>query len=124
MPTLSSSKFHTEAYDFSTANSYVAGTDVAIYTVPSRFSAIVQHLTVSNNDTSNRNYTIKWYHQDDNETHVILNNHAVAGGTMEDVFTKDKPMYLHSGDIIYVSAATVDTLVTLICVEEYYDPNR
>lgn len=118
MPVLGNSKFFTESTSLTTTS------QTAVYTVPSNFSSHVEHLLVSNNDTSTRNYTLQWYHADDDTTHTILSGHALAGGTFDSVFTVDKPFYLHAGDIVYVTATTANTITVTVSAEEFYDPNR
>jgi len=118
MPTLGSSKFFTESVSLANTS------DTDIYIVPKNFSSHVEHFLVSNNDTSTRSYTLKWYHADDATTHTILSGHALSGSTFDSVFTVDKPLYLHAGDKIIVAAATANTLTVTVSAEEFYDPNR
>lgn len=118
MPVLGNSKFFTESKDLTTT------ADTIIYTVPNNFSSHIEHLLISNNDSSTRNYTLKWYHADDTTTHTILSNHSLAGGTFDSVFTVDKPLYLHAGDKVIVAANTANTITATVSTEEFYDPNR
>ena len=118
MPVVGNSKFFTEAVALTTTS------DTDIYVVPNNFSSHVEHFFISNNNTSNIDYTLKFYHADDNTTHTLLNNHAVAGKGMESVFTVDKPIYLHAGDKLIVAAGTANQLVVTVSVEEFFDPNR
>jgi hypothetical protein len=118
MPVLGNSKFFTESKSLTTT------ADTDIYVVPNNFSSHIEHLLVSNSDTSTRNYTLKWYHADDATTHTILSGHALSGGTFDSVFTVDKPLYLHAGDKVIVAATTANTLIVTVSVEEFYDPNR
>lgn len=118
MPVLGNSKFFTESKALTTT------ADTIIYTVPNNFSSHIEHLLISNNDSSTRNYTLKWYHADDTTTHTILSNHALSGGTFDSVFTVDKPLYLHAGDKVIVAAGTANTITATVSAEEFYDPNR
>jgi len=118
MPVLGNSKFFTESVDLTTTS------DTDIYVVPNNFSSHVAHFLISNNDSSTRNYTLKWYHADDATTHTILSGHSLSGGTFDSVFTVDKPLYLHAGDKLIVAANTANTLIVTISTEEFYDPNR
>ncbi len=118
MPVTGPSKFFTEAVSLTTTS------DTDIYEVPSNFSSHVEHFFISNNNSSNINYTLKFYHKDDNTTHTLLDTHAVTGKGMESVFTVDKPLFLHAGDKLIVAAGTANELVATISVEEFYDPNR
>ena len=98
MPVLGNSKFFTESKDLTTT------ADTIIYTVPNNFSSHIEHLLISNNDSSTRNYTLKWYHADDTTTHTILS--------------------LHAGDKVIVAANTANTITATVSTEEFYDPNR
>jgi len=116
--TTAGSKFFTESKSLTTTS------ETTIYTVPDNYSSIVRLLMISNTDSAGRNVTIRWYHADDAETHVLLGNHAISGNNYEAILDADRPLYLHAGDIFYVTAATANTLETTISVEEYYDPHR
>jgi len=118
MPIVGNSKFFTESVALTTTS------DTDVYVVPANFSSHVEHLFVSNNDSSTRNYTLKFYHADDTTTHVLLDNHALGGKAFESVFTVDKPIYLHAGDKLIVAAGTSNTLTVTVSAEEFYDPNR
>jgi len=116
--TNTASKFFTESVDLTSTS------QTTIYTVPNNHSAVVKALIIANTDTSNRNIDLKWYHADDASTHSILEGHQITGSNFEAVLNDNVPLYLHAGDILYVTAATANTIVTTISVEEYYDPNR
>ena len=116
--TNAASKFFTESVDLTSTD------QTTIYTVPNKHSAIVKALIIANTDSSNRNIDLKWYHADHATTHSILEGYQITGSNFEAVLNDNIPLYLHAGDILYVTAATADTIVTTISVEEYYDPNR
>ena len=119
MPILASgSKFVTHA------TALTGTTDTDCYVVPANFSSHVEHLLITNSDTSNRNYTLKYYEADTTTTHTLFSSHAVTGKGSESVFTVDKPLYIHAGDKLIVAAGTANTLTVVIAAEEFYDPNR
>ena len=119
MPVLASgSKFVTHA------TALTGTTDTDCYVVPNNFSSHVEHLLITNSDSSNRNYTLKYYEADTTTTHTLFTSHAVSGKGSESVFTVDKPLYIHAGDKLIVAAGTADTLTEVIAAEEFYDPNR
>ena len=119
MPILNTgSKFVTHATSLTTTS------DTDCYVVPSNFSSHVEHLMITNSDSSNRNYTLKYHEADTATTHTLFSGHAVAGKGSESVFTIDKPLYIHSGDKIIVAAGTANTLTVVVAAEEFYDPNR
>ena len=119
MPVLASgSKFVTHA------TVLTGTTDTDCYVVPNNYSSHVEHLLITNSDSSNRNYTLKYYEADTTTTHTLFSTHAVTGKGSESVFTVDKPLYIHAGDKLIVAAGTADTLTVVIAAEEFYDPNR
>lgn len=118
MPVTGNSKYHTHSVSLTTTS------DTDIYVVPDNFSAHVEHFFISNNNSGGVDYTLKFYHKDDNTTHTILNNHSVDGKSFESVFTVDKPLFLHAGDKLIVAAGTANKLVVTTSAEEHFDPNR
>ena len=118
MPVLNSgSKFVTHATALTTTS------DTDCYVVPANFSSHVEHLLIGNNDSKNKNYTLKYYQFADATTHTIFTNHQISGKSSESVFTIDKPLFLHAGDKIIVAAETADTLTVIVAAEEFFDPN-
>lgn len=119
MPVLASgSKFVTHATSLTTTS------DTDCYVVPSNFSSHVEHLMIGNNNSSNKDYTLKYYEADTTTTHTLFSSHPVTGKGSESVFTVDKPLYLHEGDKIIISAETANTLTVVVAAEEFFDPNR
>jgi len=118
MPVLGPSKFHTHSNNLTTTN------DTDVYVVPANYSSHVEHFFISNNTSGGVSYTLKFYHKDDNTTHTLLNNHSVAGKSIESIFTIDKPFYMHTGDKLIVAAGSANDLVVSVSAEEFYDPNR
>lgn len=119
MPILNNgSKFVTHA----TALTGTSDTDV--YVVPANFSSHVEHLMITNSDSSNRNYTLKYYEVATTTTHTLFNSHAVTGKGSESIFTVDKPLYIHAGDKLIVAAGTANTLTVVVAAEEFYEPHR
>ena len=112
------SKFVTQATSLTTTS------DTECYVVPSHFSSHIEHLMIANNDSSNRNYTLKFYEADTTTTHTLFTSHAVVGKGSESVFTIDKPLYIHEGDKIIVTAGTANVLTVVVAAEEFYDPAR
>ena len=118
MPKISEgSKFVTHATALTTTS------DTDCYVVPNNFSSHVEHLMIGNNNSSNKNYTLKYYEAATTTTHTLFTIHAVTGKGSESVFTIDKPLYLHAGDKIIVAADTADTLTVVVAAEEFFDPN-
>ena len=64
------------------------------------------------------------FHADDNTEYTLLTTHNISGGSYESIFTVDRPLYLHAGDIIKCTAGTADKLVVTTSAEEFYDSAR
>jgi len=119
MPILSSgSKFRTEVVSLGTTNK------TTVYTVPTNFSSHLENLFVSNNHTGNVTLSLHFFHADDNTEYDLLTAHNIAGGSYESIFTVERPLYLHSGDIIKCTADTASKIVVTTSCEEFFDPNR
>ena len=119
MPALGTgSKFRTEVVALSSTNK------TTIYTVPANFSSHLENLFVSNNHTGNITLSLFLFHADDNTEYTLLTAHNISGGSYESIFTVDRPLYLHAGDIIKCTAGTADKLVVTTSAEEFYDSAR
>ena len=119
MPILNGgSKFVTHATALTTTS------DTDVYVVPNNFSSHVEHLLLTNSDSSNRTYTLKYYEADTTTTHTLFSAHAVTGKSSESIFTVDKPLYIHEGDKLIVAAGTANTITVVVAAEEFFDPTR
>ena len=119
MPVLNGgSKFVTHATALTTTS------DTDVYVVPNNFSSHIEHLLLTNSDSSNRTYTLKYYEADTASTHTLFSAHAVSGKGSESVFTIDKPLYIHEGDKLIVAAGTANTITVVVAAEEFFDPTR
>ena len=113
-----SAKFRTEVVALGNTNK------TNVYTVPANFSSHLENLFVSNLHTGNVTLSLHFFHADDNTEYDLLTAYNVSGGSYESIFTVDRPLYLHAGDIIKCTAGTASKLVVTTSCEEFYDPNR
>ena len=119
MPVLSSgSKFVTQVVALGTTNK------TTVYTVPAKFSSHLENLFVSNNHTGNVAISLHFFHKEDDIEYDLLTTHNIAGGSYESIFTTERPLYLHAGDIIKCTAGTASKLVVTTACEEFFDPTR
>jgi len=119
MPQLQSgSKFRTEVVALGSTDK------TNVYTVPANFSSHLENLFVSNNHTGNVTLSLHLFHADDNTEYTLMTTYNVSGGSYESIFTVDKPLYLHAGDIIKCTAGTADKLVVTTSCEEFFDAAR
>lgn len=119
MPQLQSgSKFRTEVVALGSTN------ETSIYTVPANFSSHLKNLMVSNLHSSAVNFSLDLFHAEDNTEYTLLTTYPVAANSYESIFTVDKPLHLHAGDIIKCTAGTADKLVVVTSCEEFFDAAR
>lgn len=119
MPVLAGgSKFVTHATSLTTTS------DTDCYVVPTNFSSHVENLMIANDNSGNISYTLKYYEAATTTTHTLFSAHNVSGKTAENIFTVDKPMYIHEGDKIIIAAGTANELTVVVAAEEFYDPTR
>jgi len=119
MPVLArGSKFRTEVVVLGTTNK------TTVYTVSANFSSHLENLFVSNNHTGNVTLSLHLFHADDNTEYDLLTAYNISGGSYESIFTVDRPLFLHAGDIIKCTAGTASKLVVTTACEEFFDPNR
>jgi len=118
MPLLGNgSKFVTHATALTTTS------DTDCYVVPANFSSHVENLMISNDNAGNIAYTLKYYEAATTTTHTLFSAHNVSGKSSENIFTVDKPLYIHAGDKIIVAAGTANELTVVVAAEEFFDPN-
>ena len=99
MPILGTgSKFRTEVVALGNTNK------TNVYTVPANFSSHLENLFVSNNHTGIVTLSLHLFHADDNAEYDLLTAHSITGGSYESIFSVDRPLYLHAGDIIKCTA--------------------
>ena len=119
MPKLTDgSKFFTDVTALSSTN------DTDCYVVPKNFSARISNLLIINNDSSSRNFTVKYYEKTSNTTHTLHSSHSLAATSSVSIFTNDSPLFVHAEDKVIVDAGTADTLVVVVVAEEFFNPNK
>lgn len=94
-----------------------------VYTCPPNYDATIDMLHISNNNNSNKKVYIQFYHSDTSTYHYILNNHAIAGNSAENIFNSSH-VHMHAGDKIVVYAETTNTLECLFSCRQFYNPLR
>ena len=96
----------------------------AIYTAPANFTAVIKLLAFSNIDTSDRTFDLS-YTPSGGSAQQVLDAFNVATGTnIVYVFDDGKPFFLNAGDALTGVGSTASTVIALVAVEEFFDPNR
>jgi hypothetical protein len=118
MPVLNGgSKFVTHATALTTTS------DTDCYVVPANFSSHVENLMIANDNSGNISYALKYYQAATTSTHTLFSSHNVSGNSIDNIFTVDKPLYIHAGDKIIIAAGTANELTVIVAAEEFFDPN-
>jgi hypothetical protein len=121
MPNLVNSKFYTKGFTITSTSTGASG-DV-LYTCPNNYSAIIRYLHLSNNNTSNKNVSLEFYHADDTSYHFICKDFQMSGYSIQN-FVDAAYFNLHQGDKIIGSSETASTMEVMLSLEEYYNPLR
>jgi hypothetical protein len=101
-----------------------ATSEITVYTVPATFASHVEHFFVGNSHSGNVTLRLDWYHADSTTEYTIMSGYTIAGGAIASIFTVDKPLFLHAGDILKCTANTADVLSVTVSAEEFLDPTR
>ena len=102
----------------------IAGTGAsAVYAVPSKYSAIVRHLSFSNNNAAAKKVSAQFFISSTSRYYYIVEDLSIAANGVINILDGNF-IAINSGDKIIVSSETAGTINTLLSLEEYYDPNR
>ena len=98
MTALATAKFFSAAKDL-TATAGGASGDV-IYTCPNNFISLIRFLHVSIGATSTKKYSLQWYEASTTTYHFIVDDHSLAGNSLEEVIQGGGYLALNPGDKI------------------------
>jgi len=107
---------------FNTVITAVGTGDTDCYVVPANHTTVVRNLMVTNANSSGRTFTIKIFQKSPNTTETIVENKAIVKSS--NVFTTTSPLFLAAEDKIIISASVAGDIMSIISVEEFYDPSR
>ena len=120
MASTQTAKFFTVAKDLS-ATSGGASADV-IYTCPNHFISLIKFMQISSGANSVSNYSIQWYENDTTTYHFLIDNHSIAGNSVEDIIAGGAYIALRPGDKIVGFADAGSDFHVTISGEEHYQP--
>ena len=98
MTELTTAKFFSAAKDL-TATAGGASGDV-IYTCPNNFISLIRFLHVSIGANSTKKYSLQWYEASTTTYHFIVDDHSLAGNSLEEVIQGGGYLALNPGDKI------------------------
>lgn len=120
MTILTDAKFFSAAKDL-TATAGGASGDV-IYTCPNNFISLIRFMHVSIGANSTKKYSLQWYEAATTTYHFIVDDHSLAGNSLEEIIQGGGYLALSAGDkIVGFEETGADAHVT-ISGEEHYQP--
>jgi hypothetical protein len=120
MTALPTAKFFSAAKDL-TATAGGASGDV-LYTCPNNFISLIRFLHVSIGANATKKYSLQWYEASTTTYHFIVDEHSVAGNSLEEVIQGGSYLALRPGDkIVGFEESDADAHV-IISGEEHYQP--
>lgn len=120
MTALATAKFFSAAKDL-TATAGGASGDV-LYTCPNNFISLIRFLHVSIGASSTKKYSLQWYESSTTTYHFIVDDHSVAGNSLEEVIQGGSYLALRPGDKIVGFEETGADAHVVISGEEHYQP--
>jgi hypothetical protein len=98
MTVLATAKFFSAAKDLAATAGGASG-DV-IYTCPNNFISLIRFLHVSIGANSTKKYSLQWYEASTTTYHFIVDDHSLAGNSLEEVIQGGGYLVLNPGDKI------------------------
>jgi len=120
MTILASAKFFSAAKDLTATAGGASGN--TIYTCPNNFISLIKFLHVSIGANSTKKYSLQWYEASTTTYHFIVDEHSLAGNSLEEVIQGGGYLALSAGDkIVGFEESGADAHI-IISGEEYYQP--
>ena len=120
MTILTDAKFFSAAVDLSATAGGASG-DV-IYTCPNNFISLIRFMHVSIGANSTKKYSLQWYEAATTTYHFIVDDHSLAGNSLEEIIQGGGYLALSAGDKIVGFEETGADAHIIISGEEHYQP--
>ena len=120
MTILADAKFFSAAKDLSSTSGGDDG-DV-IYTCPNNFVSLIRFLHVSNGSSATKKYSLQWYEASTTTYHFIIDEHSIAGNSLEEVIEGGAYLALSAGDKIVGFEESSSDFHVILSGEEHYQP--
>ena len=111
-------KYFTKAKDLSATAGGASGN--IIYTCPNNFVSLIKFMHVSIGANSNKKYSLQWYEASTTTYHFIVDDHNLAGNSLEEVIQGGAYLALSAGDKIIGFEETGADAHVILSGEEYY----
>jgi len=93
-----------------------------IYTCPNNYISLIRFMHVSIGATSTKKYSLQWYEAATTTYHFIIDDHSLAGNSLEEVIQGGSYLALSPGDkIVGFEESGADAHV-ILSGEEHYQP--
>lgn len=111
-------KFFTAALDLTATAGGASGN--VIYTCPNNFVSLIKFMHVSIGANSTKKYSLQWYEASTTTYHFIVDDHSLAGNSLEEVIQGGGYLALSAGDKIVGFEETGADAHVILSGEEYY----
>ena len=120
MTLLADAKFFSAAKDLTATAGGASGN--VIYTCPNNFISLIKFMHVSIGANSTKKYSLQWYEASTTTYHFIVDDHSLAGNSLEEVIQGGGYLALSPGDkIVGFEESGADAHV-ILSGEEHYQP--
>jgi len=117
---LADAKFFSAAKDLTATAGGASGN--VVYTCPNNYISLIKFLHVSIGANSTKKYSLQWYEASTTTYHFIVDDHSLAGNSLEEVVQGGSYLALSPGDkIVGFEESGADAHI-IISGEEHYQP--
>lgn len=120
MTTLADAKFFSKAKDITATAGGASGN--VIYTCPNKYISLIKFLHVSNGLNSTKKYSLQWYEAATTTYHFLVDDHSIAGNSLEEVIQGGGYLALNTGDKIVGFEESGADFHVVVSGEEHYQP--
>ena len=120
MTILADAKFFSKATDLTATAGGASGN--VIYTCPNKYVSLIKFLHVSSGSSSSKKYSLQWYEAATTTYHFLVDEHSLAGYSLEEVIQGGSYLVLSSGDKIVGFEESGADFHVVVSGEEHYQP--
>ena len=120
MTILTDAKFFSAAKDLTATAGGASGN--VIYTCPNNFISLIRFMHVSSGTNSSKKYSIQWYEASTTTYHFLVDEHSIAGHSLEEVVQGGGYLALSAGDKIVGFEESSGDFHVVVSGEEHYQP--
>lgn len=122
MSAIATAKFFSTAKDLTATAGGASGN--VVYTCPNHFISLIKFLHVSSGAASTKKYSIQWYEAATTTYHFIVDEHSIAGHSLEEVIQGGGYLALQAGDKIVGFEESGGDFHIIVSGEEHFQPTQ